>query len=94
MRCASDMTTELFYFRSNQCVCVHGLWHQLCQGCVLCSPSDKIHTISILFGWGASGGHLTIILDEGEERLVIEVQNHTITYDMSYPFYEDIIKKT
>lgn len=52
------------------------------------------HQFYFVWMGGASGGHLAIILDEGKERLVIEVQNHTLTYDVSYPFYEDIIKKT
>lgn len=56
--------------------------------------SAKSTPILFCLDGGASGGHLAIILDEGEERLVIEVQNHTLTYDVSYPFYEDIIKKT
>lgn len=35
---------------------------------------------------------MVIILDKGEEKLVIEVQSHTLIYDVSHPFEKDIKK--
>lgn len=109
---------------------IHRLFPRLCQGCVLCSPSDKVRTpLLFLLDGGArrnnlaqciacgTGGqarrenktsgklylersfstvrkgppvpgvffwdHLVIILDKGEPRLVIKVQNHPIIYGVS-----------